>query len=124
MAKVKIFNQMSNIGSAEDFQRFISALVSDVVQKFNGSLSFVENIRASGSGNKNVPSEPLSVTFINSTDVQRIPHSLRFVPNGFIVVKLDAAETLYAPTGSSYAWTSDTIYLQASDAVTASIYIV
>lgn len=124
MAKVKIFSQMSELIDANSFRRFVSALVADIVQKMNGTLSFVENIRATGGGDKDNPSRPLGVTFPSSSDVLAVKHNLGFVPNGFLVVKLNSPEVVYAPTASAYEWTSDTIYLQASGAVTASIYVI
>lgn len=122
MSKVKIFNVLSNLTKFEDFSRFASALFTDMVHKFNGDISFVENIRATGAGDKNNPSEPLSVTFTSSSEVKTVPHTLGFVPNGFLVVNLSAAASIYAPSGND--WTSSVIYLQSSAAATAKIYII
>lgn len=124
MAKVKIFNVLSNLTKFEDFSRFASALFTDIVQKFNGDISFVENIRATGAGDKLNPSEPLSVTFASSSEVQTVNHTLGFVPNGFLIVNMTAAASIYAPSGTGNEWTSSAIYLKSSAAVTAKIYII
>lgn len=88
-------------------------VVEAIVSEVNGSLDFVQNIRASG---------PSTVVFPNSTDIVTVTHTLNRVPLGFIVINLDAAITLYKP--ASPAWETGKIYLKSSGAGTAIIYVV
>lgn len=115
MGRVRTFNIFSNLDTFENFQRFVSSFLGDIIAQFNGKLDFVENIRASGLH---------SVIFASSSDIQTVDHKLGLVPKGFLVVNPNAAQTVYKPSGSAYTWTDTKVYLQASGALTADIYII
>lgn len=115
MSKIRVFNILSNIPTVPDLQRFLSAFINELTQKFNGQIDFVDNIRAAG---------PYVVGFTNSSQVFSLDHTLNAVPKGFVNIYQTAAASIYAPQGSQYAWTSSTVFLQASAGVTASIYLI
>lgn len=115
MAKLKIFNVLSNLSDDAAFRRYCSAFINELYEQFNGRIQFKENIRASGI---------FTVEFTGSSDVQTVIHSLGIVPDGFLVISTNAAANIYAPTGSNYTWTEKRAYLQSSGAVTAKIYII
>lgn len=116
VAKVNLFAQTSNTKGQAEFQRFASALLQALYGVVNGQLDFGENVRAAG---------PYVLGFTAAAQVITVPHNLGFVPKGILPVKLlGAAQTLYAPSGATLSWTNDKIYLQASGAVTATIFVI
>lgn len=113
MAKITILPGLSNVKSWEDLRRFTSMVVEAIASEVNGKLDIGTNLRASG---------PHSVSFASSSDVQAVPHTLNRVPQGFIVINLDSVITVYQPAAP--AWLASTIYLRASGAGTATLYVV
>lgn len=113
--KVQIPNNLTNLTKFEDFSRFCSAFISDLVSKINGNLSFKDNIKASG---------PTIVGFTNSSQIVGITHSLGVIPSGFLVINQTSSASVYAPQNALYAWNSSLIYLQASAGTTATIFII
>lgn len=115
MAKLTVPSILSNIPSFQDFQRFASALVNQLTQIINGNLNFKDNFKSSG---------PFTVAFPNGSTVMPVTHTLGIIPTGVLVIKLDSGQTIYAPSQSTYDWTTSTIYLQASGKVNATIYVI
>lgn len=115
MGRVKGVPSLSEVPTWQDLRRYASIAVERIMGQLNGGLSFGENITASG---------PSVVTFASATDIQVVGHNLGRVPQGFIVVKLDAAITVYQPSGDENAWQNDKIFLRASGAGTATLYVV
>lgn len=113
MAKVVIRPGMSNLKEWEELRRFTSMGFESLVDEVNGRLDFVANIRASG---------PHTVTFQTSADIMTITHNLGKVPQGFLMIDLNAGEVVYRPI--SPVWTAQKAYLQASGAVTATVLII
>ncbi len=113
MARITILPGMSNLDDWESLRRFTSMAVEAITTEVNGRLTFGGNIDASG---------PHSVTFASASDVQAVAHNLGRIPTGFIVVNLNAGIVVYQP--SVPAWLKDQIFLQASGAGTATIYVV
>ncbi len=114
MAAVRTYSNLSNV-TKEDLQRFLSNYIDALTQQFNGGIEFQSNIRSS----------PLTeVIFTGSSDIHEIPHKLGIVPRGTLVVKQNAAASIYAPMGDAYEWTNTKIFLQSSAAVTVNLYII
>lgn len=122
MGALRRFNNLSNV-DASDFQRFCAAFVDSLVDQFNGGIQFVTNIRAMGAGDKDSPSLPLQISLIAATDT-KIAHTLGVIPNGILVVKIDTDDVIFAPAGTSTAWTTTNIWLRTNSNVNASIYII
>lgn len=114
MGKVTLPSNLSNLTHGE-FQRFASALLTQLVSEFNGRVEFQKNIRATG---------PLVVGFTSASDIRGITHGLGIIPNGFLVANLSGPASIYQPSGASYSWTNSTIYLRASAGVTATIFVI
>lgn len=114
MARIRLPSVFSNLDNT-NFMRFVSAFLTGLLAEFNGRIDFVENIRASG---------PISVTFPNSSTVVSVSHALGIVPKGYLVINPNSAQTIYTPIGNQYTWTDTQIFLKASGALVASIYII
>lgn len=114
MGKIKTFSYFNNEQDFDEFKRFVSNYITNITQIVNGGLDFKDNIRSS----------VLTSIAFDGITVQTIPHTLGFIPNGYLVVYLDAAAVIYKPVGVQYAWTSSVIYLQSNVAVNAKIYII
>lgn len=115
MGRVRTFNVFSNLDDFPDFARFVSAFLSDLIAQFNGTIDFVQNIRASGIH---------EVTFINSSQVESVSHKLGQIPSGYLIISQTDSQTLYKPSGTQYEWTSNTIYLQSTGSMVAKIYVI
>lgn len=115
MGRVKGVPSISEVPTWQELRRYASIAIDRIMGQLNGGLSFGENITASG---------PSVVTFSGSGNVQMVSHNLGRVPQGFIVVNLDAGITVYQASGAGNAWQSDKIFLTASGAGTATLYVV
>lgn len=115
MGRVKGVPSFSEVATWQELRRYASIAIERIMGQINGGLSFGENLTASG---------PSVVTFASASDIQQVNHSLGRVPDGFIVIKLNAAITVYQPSGNENAWQSDKIFLRASGAGTATLYVV
>ena len=112
MAKVKIFPGISQVADWLDLRRFSSMVIDAIVGEVNGRIDFVDNIRASG---------PHAAIFLSSSSVATITHNLNRVPSGFLVINLNTGISVFKP--ASPEWSDTKIYLQASGAGTASVYV-
>ena len=115
MAKVGVFSTLSNIRSVSEFMRFASTLMTKLTTEFNGQIDFVENIRAAG---------PYEIEFPDSSTVKTIEHNLGRLPDGFLVIDRDASAVIYRPSDARYEFTDKKIFLKASAAATATIYVI
>ena len=115
MSHVKGVPDVSNVENWKDLRRFTAIGFERFLLELNGGLNLVDNIFASG---------PFEVTFASASDVQQVNHGLGVVPTGYLVVKLNAAITVYQPSGTANAWQSDKIFLQSSGAGTATIFVI
>ena len=111
MAKVKSAAILQNSADVDELKRFTGAFADEIVREFNGRITFVDNIKASG---------PHVVTF-PSNGVQEVPHSLSAVPGGFIIINKSAACDVWQ---ASTTWTDTKIYLQGSAAATVTVYVI
>lgn len=112
MAKVTIIPQIDNQPDFKAASRFIDSALTALITEMNGRLQFGDNISA----------VQATVIFPAATSTVTVVHSLRRVPSGFLVIKLDAAMTVYAPTLPP--WTADKIYLRSSAIGTATLWII
>lgn len=110
MPRITLPTQLQGVAKLEDLRRFTTAALEQIRRIVNGRLAFTENIRATG---------PLTVVL--GTSEVAIGHNLGELPTGVLVVRLSANAAVYDGTT---AWTADTIYLRASSAVTAVIYVI
>lgn len=115
MATVPIILDSSNAKTLEELKRASTVTLNAVIEQINGNLTLGANIKAAG---------PYTVVFKSSSTKVTLNHNLGRVPTGILPVYLTAAAILYAPQSSSLVWTSGTITLQASAAVTATIYVI
>lgn len=113
MAKVQIQPTLTNANGLEEVKRFGDMITQAIIRELNGRLQFVANIAAAG---------PYEVTFVNGTDPVQVRHSFGQVPQGFLVINLSAGIFVYKP--ASFEWTTTRIWLQASAAGVATIYLV
>lgn len=111
MAKIVVAPGISQVRDWESLRRFTSIGLEAILNEVNGRLDFT-NFKSAG---------PYTVTFAGSSDVQTLIHNLQKVPSGFVVVDLDAAITVYHPAAPD--WDMTKVYLQASGAGTAKIWI-
>lgn len=110
MARVLVSDLVQNLKDLEEVKRFLANALTKIIQQLNGSLEFVQNVRASSA----------DVTFNGS--VQKIPHGLGIVPQGYIVISQSASFTVYKAT--SPEWDSNHIFLNASGNGTAKILVI
>ncbi len=114
MAKVTFIPTFNYVDDTKKLSDLIAGFLGQLTSEFNGQLDFGTNIRSSAL---------MGVTFLSSSIVVPVTHSLRTIPSGILMMKQDAAGSVYAPTGAQYAWTSRQIYLQASAAMNVSLYV-
>lgn len=115
MGRITYLPGMNYIKDADRLADLISGLMGQLTSEFNGAIDFVQNIRASGLH---------LMTFPDASTVVPLTHSLRKIPKGTIIIKQDAAASVYAPTGAPYVWTDGQIYLQSSAAVHIALYVI
>lgn len=108
--KLKTVQNLGNLQEIEELSRFVAQFAQDVVSVVNGNLSLLENLKGT----------LVDVTFSAiSTDVQ-IPHQLRSVPTGYIVVGRSADIQVFDGAAEN---TSQFLYVRASALGTARLYV-
>ena len=113
MARLKVIPDVSQSPSWVELMRFSSMLFQQIVEQINGNLQFGQNIRSAG---------PYQVEFANGTDPVAVAHNFGAVPSGFLVINLDAGIVVYKPSGLE--WTRSQIWLRATSAGSATLYLV
>lgn len=111
MAKAIITN-VSNM-SGSDIPRYCSMNFQNIDTQLNGNIEFGANIKSSST----------PVVFQTANTVVAVSHTLGRVPQGYIVIKQNAAGSILTSELTN-PWTSTTIYLNASAAMTATLIIV
>lgn len=101
---------MSNLGTTDDFNRFVSLALKQIKDAVNGGLTFSDNFDA----------KTVSVAFSSPNVTIAVQHGLGRVPNGYIVVGLSSGMIVF---DGSTANTSSTIYLQSTVIGTAKLLI-
>lgn len=112
MARVLISDLLQNLKDIEEVKRFLSIAIQKILQQINGSLEFVQNVKASG---------PHDVTLVSGS-VVKVDHGLGQTPQGYLVISQSAAFTIFKAT--SPEWDSGSIYLNASGSGTAKVLII
>lgn len=112
MSTVKGLPNVSTVAKWEELRRFTAVAFDRLLRQVNGGLNFGQNIFASG---------PNTVEFSGSGDIVKVPHSLKKVPDGFIVINLTTAIILYK--ASAPEWSASDIYLSANGAGIATIWV-
>lgn len=113
MAKLTVIPDVSQVNGLDEVKKFTAMNFKTIVNEINGRLNFVSNIEAAG---------PYQVEFPNGSDVVIVTHNLSRVPTGFLVINLDSGIVVFKP--ATPAWTNSRIYLQATAAGSALIYVV
>lgn len=109
MSKVQASVDLATL-KPEDFQRYATMALEDIVRQVNGGLDFTSNFSG----------RLLSVTFSASATDTALAHGLGRVPTGYIITSLSASMVVYS---GSAAWTNSSIYLRASAAGTAGVLV-
>lgn len=115
MSRLKVIPDLSQLTTLGDVTKYVSAALQAIYREFNGRITFVDNVAASG---------PLTATFPNGSTPVNVMHSLNKVPVGFIVINLNAGISVYQPSLVSYPWTATQVTLQASGAGTVMFYVI
>ncbi len=121
MGALRVFSNLSNLADFPSFSRFASAFFQDVFQQVNGNLEFVKNVRAAG---------PYTLDFVAAAAPLKVTHSLRIVPQGYLLIYQNLPGFIYGVNTAATPWTTSEIYLQAVNAasapmsVTATIYVI
>lgn len=108
--KIKTYQNLSNIETLQEYIRFASAAIGDIITEINGRLSFQENMQA----------QTLVVELPASGQQIGVPHGLGFVPNGYLVIKRNAAVTVYDGATEN---TKETIYFRSTGAGQATVLV-
>lgn len=108
--KIKTPQDLANIEKIEDFQKFASISIRDIVDLLNGKLDLIENLDTS----------VVTVVFTASATNVSLVHTLDRVPMGYIVVGRSAGITVYDGTTAN---TDKLIYVRASGAGTVKILV-
>lgn len=104
MPAVQTPQDLTSIRTPEDFARFGSALLGQIITVMNGGLEFQSNIK----------SRIIGATFTAANTDTVFNHNLGYVPTGFIPIYKTAAGDIY--TGS-LLWTQTTITLKCTTVV-------
>lgn len=113
MARVNFVAKLiQRVEGVEEVRRWTTAALNAIIGQVNGRLDFVDNVRAAG---------PYDLTF-NGTDYVTVNHNLGRTPVGFILLKIDADETVYVPAAPP--WTDTDVFLIASGPCVARVYLV
>lgn len=108
--KLKTVLTLSNQDDPDQFRRWASQVVSDIVNAINGNLSLTDN--TSGAF--------VDVTFPGANTTVQVAHTLKGTPNGYTVIGRSAAITVFDGNKGN---TTQFLYVQASGAGTARLYV-
>lgn len=107
-----VIQNISNM-EGDDVARYASTNFDAIGLALNGNIEFGANIRSSTS----------IAVFLVAGQVVAVPHKLGRTPQGYFVIKQDAAGSVLTSELTN-PWTSTVIYLNASAAMTATLIIV
>lgn len=112
MAAIKEGTELDNLQDLDQVKRYASRALGAIKEEINGNLDFSTNIRSFG---------PSQVVFlVAATDVV-ITHTLRSIPQGFIVI--NALQPIRVYQGQT-PWTKDKLYLRSDVAGTINILVI
>ncbi len=107
--KIKQYNTF-NLKTVEELGRFSSIIFADIIRAVNGNLSFEDNINT----------KRIDVSFTAANTDTLVNHNLGRIPQGYILIKSNAATSIY---DGSLESTEQLIYLKASAISEATILI-
>ena len=108
--KIKVPQDISNIQDFENFRRYCSVAVNQLVDVVNGNIDFVDNCGTS----------LVSVNFTAANAEVRVSHRLGRIPNGWIVVSPTASMQVYKGTNAD---TETDVYVKSSAIGSCSLLI-
>lgn len=108
--KLKVPTQFNNLAEWVKAARFVDIVLDQITALVNGRLTFSDNFLQ----------QTTSVTFSAANTDTTVPHSLGFLPNGYIVVGRSANMVIY---DGATANTTTNLYLRSSATGSASIII-
>jgi hypothetical protein len=109
LAKLTVPNDFSNIADMNEFKRYVSQFVGELVSIINGKIEF---------GGINFLSQSVDVVFSNANTDQAITHQLNKTGVKYIVTSKSQSCDVY--TGNAKA-TTNTIYLRCTQTATVSL---
>lgn len=107
--KIKAGSAVSNLDT-EEFKRYVSIWIDQASDVINGRLSLSDNFDA----------QFISVQFSAINTQVEVGHTLGRIPQGYIVVGLSAALTVYDGNATN---TSAVLYLKSSAVGTARLFV-
>lgn len=110
MSKIKTDYNFSNLEEAKEIARFLNRFTSDLTDIVNGNLEFGSNIKSS----------VISINFTAANSDIGVDHGLGRVPTGYILVKSNAACSIY--DGSALA-NAKTITLKSNAVANTKILV-
>lgn len=110
MAKITAPNNLSNLKTLDDVIRYMSIFTQDLFDSFNGKVEFDVNLYT----------RTLDFDFTSANTDVTVSHGLSKVPNGYILVKSNAATSIY--DGSKSA-DNKQITLKASVVATTKVVV-
>lgn len=110
MSKISKAPDVSNVTDPKEFMRFVSNIISDIVNVINGKLEFDQNII----------SQTVDVTFDAINTDQAISHNLNRNNLKYIVCKKDQVCSVFNGTTSN---SNNTIYLQCDQTAKVSLIL-
>lgn len=115
--KLRGYPNIGRLESIDDLRRYVSVFLQLLPPILNHGIEFGENIRSTG---------VLSFSIKSANEIVRVPHSLRYVPQGYLIVYQDSNPVIYAPDVTVYpyaAWTGSEVYLTAAATVNARVIL-
>lgn len=101
MGKVKIAQDLAQIDNYDDFQRWSSYSIAAIANTVNGNMNLVDNCQT----------QVLTVNFEKANQTMGIPHTLGYIPNGYIVISKTVDISVFDGNQKN---TKDAIFLQGS----------
>lgn len=110
MSRIKVPQDLANLESFEQFRRYASQSISQIVNIVNGSLSFGDNVNVS----------VVSVEFVNANQEVKVPHGLGRAPLGWFVSRPSVAMQVYVGVSDDTAFE---VYVRSSVVGTCTLVV-
>ncbi len=108
--KIKVTQDLSNIKNLEDFRRFSSMTITDIISSINGNIDLIDNC----------DTQSIPVTFTKNGQEIGVVHTLGRIPNGYIPIKKSTPVDIYNGLTDN---TSTILYVRANAAAVVSLLI-
>lgn len=112
MASVKESADLDNLPDLDTVKRYASRILNELKDQVNGQLDFSSNIKSFG---------PSQVVFNRVNADIAVTHTLRNVPQGFIIINSLQPIRVYQGTTP---WTKDKLYLRSDVVGTVTILVI